>query len=201
MQRHLILLAALLAAQDTGLAALMDRGSGLIYDSSRNFTWLQDSNLAKSSGFDEDGRMNWNEAMTWASNLTFAGYTDWRLPAGGSDTFANEQLSVLYFNGLSISDPGPFVNIQPATYWSGTPFGGVSGYVWAFNYELNGVQGWYPEYSHYARAVRDGDVLQVPEPASVLLITAGLMFMAIGKSGQFREPFDRHSICLGGVDA
>ena len=178
MQRYHILLAALLGTQSGAHAALIDRGNGLIYDSSRNITWLQDANLAKTSGFDDDGRMTWDEAMNWASALDFSGYSDWRLPLGGSDTYSNEQLSVLYFNDLSISDPGAFINIQPATYWSGTPFGGVSGYVWAFNYELNGVQGWYPQYPQYSWAVRDGDVSPIPEPSSSSLIAAGVLLAA-----------------------
>lgn len=44
-----------------------------------NITWLQDANYAKTSGYDADGWMNWNDAVTWAANLNYGGYTDWRL--------------------------------------------------------------------------------------------------------------------------
>lgn len=50
------------------------------YDSALNITWLRDANYARTSGFDGDGRMNWSAANSWASQLSFGGYSDWRLP-------------------------------------------------------------------------------------------------------------------------
>lgn len=67
-------------------AQLFDRGGGLIYDSVQNITWLADANYAKTSGYDEDGRMNWNEANAWVGGLAIhdavrnVTYSDWRLP-------------------------------------------------------------------------------------------------------------------------
>jgi hypothetical protein len=61
-------------------AALHDRGNGLIYDDALNITWLQDWNYAKTSGYDADGVMTWDAAVSWADQLDFGGYTDWRLP-------------------------------------------------------------------------------------------------------------------------
>lgn len=60
-------------------ATLIDRGNGMIYDSDQDITWLQDANYAMTSGYDADGRMGWAEAKTWADNLVFGGYDDWRL--------------------------------------------------------------------------------------------------------------------------
>src|SRR5262245_18920266 len=54
-------------------AALYDRGDGLVYDSVLNITWLQNANYSGSL-------MHWNEAEAWASSLTYAGITGWRLP-------------------------------------------------------------------------------------------------------------------------
>lgn len=62
-------------------AALFDRGGGLLYDDVLNVTWLQDANYAKTSGYDADGKMNWSAANTWAENLEYGGYADWRLAA------------------------------------------------------------------------------------------------------------------------
>jgi hypothetical protein len=64
----------------TAQATLLDRGNGLLYDDVLNLTWLQDANYAKTSGFDADGKMNWVAATTWAANLVYQGYSDWRLP-------------------------------------------------------------------------------------------------------------------------
>lgn len=63
-----------------GEAALYDRGQGLIYDDVLNITWLQDANYAKTSGYDSDGLMNWQDANTWAASLSYGGFDDWRLP-------------------------------------------------------------------------------------------------------------------------
>ncbi|MDA8128631.1 MAG: PEP-CTERM sorting domain-containing protein [Betaproteobacteria bacterium] len=67
-------------------AALIDRGGGLIYDTDLNVTWLADANYAQTSGYSADGLMDWNQAVTWAANLSYfdavrnVTYTDWRLP-------------------------------------------------------------------------------------------------------------------------
>ena len=83
-----------LAGAGTAQAALYDRGGGLIYDDVLNITWLQDANYAKTSGYDSDGRMNWDAAMAWAGQLVYGGYDDWRLPvmvfpAPGAWAFSN----------------------------------------------------------------------------------------------------------------
>jgi len=75
-------------------AALIDRGGGLIYDTVLNITWLQDANYAAtqyvSSGGafgDADGRMDWQDARSWAFNLVInvggVVYDNWRLPTVG----------------------------------------------------------------------------------------------------------------------
>ena len=75
-------------AAPSAQAALIDRGGGMIYDTTLNVTWLADMNCAKtqydesngSSGF-EGGRMGWAQAARWAFNLVYGGFDDWRLPA------------------------------------------------------------------------------------------------------------------------
>ncbi|WP_159931025.1 VPLPA-CTERM sorting domain-containing protein [Oceanicoccus sp. KOV_DT_Chl] len=73
----------------TANAALYDRGNGLIYDDSRNVTWMQDASYAvtqhqQSGGLlgDEDGYMTWHEASSWVDNLNYGNYSGWRLAAG-----------------------------------------------------------------------------------------------------------------------
>ena len=63
------------------VAALYDRGNGMIYDDVLNITWLRDANLAQTSGYDSDGLMTWADAMTWVENLNYGGFNDWRLPS------------------------------------------------------------------------------------------------------------------------
>jgi hypothetical protein len=82
-----LLVAISVTAALPAYATLHDRGGGLLYDDVLNVTWLQDANYAKTSGYDSDGQMNWNEASTWASSLVYhdsvrnVDYSDWRLPA------------------------------------------------------------------------------------------------------------------------
>jgi hypothetical protein len=77
--------AGLVALAGTAQAGLVDRGGGLIYDATRNLTWLADMNYAKTSGHtgpgvNADGTMTWDAASAWASTLVYGGFSDWRLP-------------------------------------------------------------------------------------------------------------------------
>lgn len=77
-----------LGISTTAVASLIS-GSGLIYDTDLDITWLSDGNYASTSGYVDtittvwdDGRMTWGQADTWAGQLDFSGFTDWRLPTG-----------------------------------------------------------------------------------------------------------------------
>lgn len=91
--KTLMTAAALLAMTSTAQAALIDRGGGMIYDTTRDITWLADMNYAVTSGYAAanaggtgsnqilaSGRMGWDAAVAWADQLVFGGYSDWRLP-------------------------------------------------------------------------------------------------------------------------
>jgi hypothetical protein len=112
---------SLLVATGAAQATLHDRGGGLVYDDVLNLTWLQDANLAKTSGYDADGVMTWPEAQAWADQLVVAGFSDWRLPtvspingvsyqyggsydgstdAGWNITSPTSQLSYMYYVNL-----------------------------------------------------------------------------------------------------
>lgn len=91
--RNWVAALGLVAVTGAAQAALIDRGGGMIYDSTRNLTWLADMNYAVTSGYADaeaggsgankvfpSGRMGWNAAKTWADNLVFGGFDDWRLP-------------------------------------------------------------------------------------------------------------------------
>lgn len=70
-------------------AALYDRGNGMIYDDVLDITWLQDANYAQTSGYDSNGRMRWAQANTWADQLSYGGYDDWRLASANLINGAN----------------------------------------------------------------------------------------------------------------
>jgi len=202
----LLMLGASISAQ----ATLIDRGNGMIYDSAQNITWLQDANYAKTSGYDTDGRMTWGQANTWANNLTFGGYSDWRLTnivdqgrdgcnwgVSGTDCGYNvstsgNELANLYYDTLgntgyslvhTSADGVNFLNLQFSAYWSGTEYAPDTDFAWRFN-TFDGYQGnRYKDNSFYAWAVRSGDVASqaVPEPSILALFGLGLFGLAAGK--------------------
>ena len=184
-------------------AALVDRGSGLIFDSDRNLTWLQDANAGAGSQYDDgfsttDGFMTWASAVAWAANLSYGGYDDWRLPAtlvsdatcaiAGPSFGTNctgSELGHMYYTELggTVHDPvgphpppgpGPFVNLQGDGYWSGTTFDATNAYV--LNFGFSGAQaGDSKTLGYYAWAVRDGDVTVVPAPSTAWLLGTALL--------------------------
>lgn len=77
---------ALFVSSLSATAALFDRGNGMIYDDVLDITWLQDANyvatrFAETGGLEgsADGTLSWEDALTWVDQLSYEGYTDWRL--------------------------------------------------------------------------------------------------------------------------
>jgi hypothetical protein len=119
-------------------ATLIDNGNGTITDTTTNLMWLQDAN----SG----GLMSWNEANTWATNLDYAGYDDWRLPTvidSGNDgciwgdiecginvETSGSELAHMWYDVLgniafpillnASADGVDILNLQAGWYWTGT---------------------------------------------------------------------------------
>ncbi|MCU7838828.1 MAG: hypothetical protein KZQ82_09220 [Candidatus Thiodiazotropha sp. (ex Lucinoma annulata)] len=67
-------------------AALFDRGGGLIYDDYLDVTWLQDFGYVRTSGHNTSGKLNWHDAVNFASTLNYEDtergvfWEGWRLP-------------------------------------------------------------------------------------------------------------------------
>ena len=97
------------AASETG-ATLINRGGGLIYDDVLNITWLQDANYSQTTGFSAEGLMTWDNAMVWATDLSYfdtvrdVTWSDWRLPTmspvDGSNVFNTT------FSNNAVTDAG-----------------------------------------------------------------------------------------------
>ncbi len=111
-----------------GFAQMVDNGDGTITDMSTNLMWLKDAS---------NGQADWAGAQAWASNLTFAGHTDWRLPSGinssdgqvcnsqpaGANCTETEFGSLYFGYGvLNLYTSGVFENVAWASYWTSTEF-------------------------------------------------------------------------------
>ena len=193
--------AAMVAVSGAAQAALVNRGGGMIYDTTRNITWLSDMNV--------NGLMTWNVATAWADNLVYGGFSDWRLPTlNPADTTCSSNFNPgggfpnQYFgtgctggelSGLFVTDLGNkanesvlnqagdtaqqianlnlFSNVQSVSYWSGTEYAPNPVSAWVFRTGL-GRQGVDIKGSAlYAVAVRPGDV---PEPQTLALALLAL---------------------------
>ena len=83
----LLLVAGMVFASPAS-AELYSRANGtMVYDSDLNITWLADANYAatlyeQSCGDlgTKNGKMEWIKAMSFADNLVYGGFSDWRLP-------------------------------------------------------------------------------------------------------------------------
>lgn len=77
-----------LAVSISANAALIDRGNGLIYDTTMDIIWQSNANLSASntfgvSGINSDGTMTWATAQQWVAamnTVNYLGHSNWRLP-------------------------------------------------------------------------------------------------------------------------
>jgi len=153
-------------------ATLIKRTDNLVYDDISNITWLADVQYAKTSGFDDDSKMNWSDSMSWAADLDAFGFSNWRL---ASLTEGKNLRS-------SSSDFGFFVNIPSSTapFWSSSEDTSINTDK-AFLFKLNGDSGFpLKTGERFAWAVIDGDIADkksnatVSEPATMAIFTLGL---------------------------
>ncbi len=204
-----LVMVALFAFSSVSFATLWDRGNGLIYDDVLDITWLQDANYAGTSGYTASlnyqetisgdpipaGRMSQSDAMTWAANLSYAGFDDWRLPTtaypGYGFNITTSELGYMYYVNLgNVADNSvtnnplnvfftdgndnlvSFINLQPIVY-----FMDVENSAFSFDYGLQS-NGAFSNAYQGAWAVRSGDVVSsnapVPEPGTMILFGIGL---------------------------
>ncbi|MFN0182892.1 MAG: PEP-CTERM sorting domain-containing protein [Aquabacterium sp.] len=205
--RSLALAASLAAGPLSAQAALIDRGGGMIYDTTLNLTWLADWNYAKTSGYHADGAMNWASANDWANNLVYGGYDDWRLPSAlnadasgpcgpafgcdGSEMghmFYNNwgvTAGFDFFTGSNAANLAMFKNIQAGPYWYGTEYAPDRDSAWFFyTASSGGFQTYVPKWVPiFAVAVRVGEV---PEPQTYALMLIGLGALALARRRRAR---------------
>ena len=195
IKQKLLIISALVLSSSAN-AALIERLGGLAYyDNVADLTWLADANYAQTSGYDADGRMTWTDANTWAAGLSVGGVAGWRLAdtlqpdascaiqSGGASSGLNctgSEMGNLFYNTLgntagSLTNTGPFSNVQSYYYWSATEYAPNTSHAWGFGMH-DGFQVNFGKWvSLHGWAVQSGDVSTVPVPAAVWLFGSGLL--------------------------
>ncbi len=151
----LITLVTMFGLTVSAQADLYDRGSGLIYDSELNITWLVHEDFANES-------MKWDEAIVWAEDLEYYGYTDWRLPTIPCTECEEEgEMKHLYDNESDyMSFFGDYLSDDGALYWYDTEVvstrGNNNNQAWYLNFD-NGKENKKGGTS-FVLAVHNGDI-------------------------------------------
>lgn len=63
-----------------GTNDFVDNGDGTVTDRNTGLMWMQNDSGHLRAGTSGDGGLDWQQALDWAENLEYAGYSDWRLP-------------------------------------------------------------------------------------------------------------------------
>lgn len=163
-----IVLAVLLFAVNSN-ALLIERGDDLIYDDEQDITWYD---FSFDPGFED-----WPVTEEWVNNLEYSGYSTWRAP-----TIEELQyLGLNEFRDTGAYDTTPFENVgyNGAFYLSSTACEVDERYAYSLMQDRT-FDTW-PAASVWGVAVKDGDVVPTPAPATIFLLTTGLCSLAAMK--------------------
>ncbi|WHN65088.1 DUF1566 domain-containing protein [Cysteiniphilum sp. QT6929] len=115
-----------------------------LYDKLTGLMWGKDGSVF--------GQKDWNNATSYATNLTLCGYDDWRLPT------INELKSLVnYSDTVSPAhwlDLSGFSNVVGGEYWSSTHNSLSGDTVWSVAMNFGGVQPANQTYNGYVLPVR-----------------------------------------------
>lgn len=158
--------AALLAAP--AHAALIDRGNGVVYDTTSGLDWerLPDTTWT-----------NWHDANRHVAGLTLDG-GGWRLPTVTEGLALYEQISALTGCSDCSGDQGPFEDLQLGYWTSWTYWGGQDGAFYFGLWRPNAYAGLFQTTVGSATwGVRQG--VPMPEPTPLALVAGALGVLAL----------------------
>ena len=134
-------------------------------DTVTGLMWIQEPHAITG----RDGLMLWSDAQTYVNNLTFAGYSDWRLPHvnrrdGPGGLIRPGELDLV---GRINADPDKswdrgmlykvFTNLTTAHCWSNTTYEVGSNHAWRVQLSNGKMEIGNKTYANYVWAVRGGN--------------------------------------------
>jgi hypothetical protein len=200
-----------LAATNTfGVSGILADGS-MNWTTAKN--WIGAMNTANYLGYSDWRLPTVNPVSGTFFNYTFAfsGTTDkgYNISAPGSPYAGSHgsELSYLLYNSLGnlgardlngasrgcesnvnvcLASAGPFQNLMPAIYWSGSAYLPVVTNTWYFDMGTGYQDATWEGIQYYALAVRSGDVVAVPEASTytMMLASLGLVGLAVRRRNQ-----------------
>ncbi len=124
-------------------------GDSVTVDNNTGLMWMTDTADTNDDGqIDSNDKLTWQDAVDHCDGLTYAGYSDWRLPAQFEFTtmvnYARHDpaIDTAYFSSLS------------DWYWSSTSFAAASSGAWALFFADGSAQSLLKSWSEYVRCVR-----------------------------------------------
>jgi len=129
-----------------------DNGDGTIRDRATGLTWTKLDSGHLKAGENKDGKLNWEQALRWAEDLEYAGYSDWRLPnikelqsivdyTRSPDTTQSAAIDPV-FSVTPIRDA--LGEVDYPFYWSSTTHKRMGGGETAVYMAFGRSQGWMP---------------------------------------------------------
>jgi hypothetical protein len=116
-----------------------DNSKQVVIDTKRGLMWQDDKSVTTTL-------LSWQDAIRYCKNLTFAGYSDWRLPN------EDELLSITDDSRSYPAIKKEFKYVNSSGYWSSTPHVSLAWYV---GFSLGNGDDSYKTGKVYVRCVRD----------------------------------------------
>jgi Protein of unknown function (DUF1566)/Viral BACON domain len=113
----------------------VNNGDGTITDQANGLMWMQNDSGHLNAGDNNDGKMNWQQALNWAENLEYGGHSDWRLPN------AKELQALVDYTRSPATTNSPAIDpiFKSTSIIDG--FGAVNyGYFWTSTSHLDGAK-------------------------------------------------------------